>query len=79
MSMSVSLAELKVGERAKILGFKPGKTAYRQRLLALGFIPESEFTIVRIAPLGDPIEIQLNNTLLCLRKQEGSIMEIERL
>lgn len=77
--MSISLADLKVGEKAKILALKPGKQTYLKRLLAFGFVPESEFTIVRIAPFGDPVEIRLNNSLVCLRKQESSIMELERI
>lgn len=78
-----SLIDLKVGESARILGFNPGNPHYRQRLLALGFIPERKFTIIRKAPLGDPIEVRLHNQSIhnsfCLRLEEAQILLVEPL
>ncbi len=76
--MNVALSELRVGDKAKILGFNPGKVGYLQRLLSMGLVPEMEFVVARVAPLGDPVEIKMNHFSLCVRKHEGSILQLER-
>ena len=72
------IADLKPGEKAKILHFIKGQAGYRQRLLAMGLTPGSEFTVIRKAPLGDPIQIQIRNAHLTLRKTEVDLLEVER-
>lgn len=76
--MIVCLGDLQLGERAKILGFNPGNFAYRQKLLALGLVPNAEVTLVRIAPMGDPIEIRIHNSSICLRKKESAVLQLVR-
>jgi Fe2+ transport system protein FeoA len=41
-----------------------------RRLLDLGFVPGTRVLIVRRAPLGDPIEIELRGYRLCIRRQQ---------
>lgn len=60
-----------IGETYTLLGFKPTiNKAYRKKLLAFGFTPKTEFTIIRVAPLGDPIEVKLRGFSVTLRKDE---------
>lgn len=70
---------LKIGQKARILTLKGGDKAYRQRLMAMGLLPGTEFVVTRIAPLGDPIEILVRGSLLSLRKNEASILSVEPL
>ena len=78
--MHIRLAELRTGEKARVLGFNPDiNSSYLQRLLAMGLVPNTEFVVVRVAPLGDPVEIRVGNFSLCIRKEEGSILRLERL
>lgn len=72
------LSELKVGERGRIVHVTSGDKVYRQRLLAMGLLPGTEFIVSRIAPLGDPVEIAVRGFALSLRKGEASILEVER-
>ncbi len=65
-----SLIDLKVNQKAKVTGFKPGEKRYRQKLLAMGVTPGVELEVKRIAPLGDPIEISIRGYSLSLRKRE---------
>ncbi|TCL04987.1 ferrous iron transporter A [Sodalis ligni] len=44
--------------------------AFRQKLFSLGMLPGSSFRVVRIAPLGDPIQIETRGTHLALRKND---------
>lgn len=73
----MQVTELKVGHKARILSLVGGDKAYRQRLIAMGLIPGTEFTVFRMAPLGDPIEILVRGYALSLRKAEACILEIE--
>ncbi|GAB4367050.1 MAG: FeoA family protein [Methylohalobius crimeensis] len=64
------LHDLSVGEKGRVLGFGQGNPAYRQKLLAMGLTPGTEFTVIRFAPLGDPIEIHVRRYDLSLRREE---------
>lgn len=70
------ISELKIGMKARILSFLGGDKAYRQRLLAMGLLPGTEFILSHIAPLGDPIEIKVRGFSLSLRKTEASMLKI---
>lgn len=76
--MTNIISNLKRGDQARITGFnQTGDTVYRSKLLAMGLTPGTVFTISRIAPLGDPIEIVVRGYALSLRKVEASILNIE--
>lgn len=77
--MSIKLKMLAVGDHGKIIGFEKSGKAYRKRLLAMGLIPGTDFTITRFAPLGDPVEIRIRGFSLTLRKNEASVLLIEKL
>jgi ferrous iron transport protein A len=77
--MSLTLAELAVGDRGRVAGFAAGDRDYRQRLLAMGLLPGTEFQLARIAPLGDPVEIRVRGSALSLRKAEAAVLRVERL
>jgi Fe2+ transport system protein FeoA len=72
------LSDLKPGDKAKICGFYPGDSAYRQKLLAMGLTPHTQFEVIRRAPFGDPIEIRVRNFYLSLRQEEATLLQIEQ-
>lgn len=76
--MSLSLKELTAGETGLVKGFGQGGKAYRKKLLALGLTPGVEFSVVRLAPMGDPIEIRVRGCNLSLRKAEADTLIVER-
>ncbi|WP_304423668.1 FeoA domain-containing protein, partial [Turicimonas muris] len=51
----------------------------RKKLFSLGVLPNTEFEVTRIAPLGDPIEIKLRNSFISVRKAEIEILDVEPL
>lgn len=73
-----SITELKVGCKAKIVGFVKGNKGYRQKLLTMGLTPGIEFTLTRLAPMGDPVEINVRGFALSLRKDEAAMLIIEQ-
>jgi ferrous iron transport protein A len=77
--MSTSFKHLCAGDRARVAGFQGLNDAYRNRLLSLGMTPGTEFTVKRVAPLGDPVEIVLRGFRLSLRRQEAEGLLVEKL
>jgi ferrous iron transport protein A len=47
------------------------------RLMEMGLIPGTEVQVLGVAPLGDPIEIELRGYRLSLRRSEGERVEVE--
>ena len=76
--MKGTLQEMAVGETGVVSGYAKGISAYREKLLAMGLTRGTEFTVQRIAPLGDPVEIQVRGFSLSLRKDEASALLVER-
>jgi len=75
----VKIRNLEIGQRGRVAGFAPGDRAYRQKLIQIGLTKGASFTLVRKAPLGDPVEINCGGILLTLRKGESDIVEVELL
>lgn len=73
----MQISDLKIGNKARVVSVGVGDRVYRQRLIAMGLIPGTEFTVLRMAPLGDPIEILLRGYALSLRKREANLLHIE--
>lgn len=73
------IAELNQGERVRLMSFGATEMQYRRKLLSLGVTCGAEFVIVRIAPLGCPVQIEVRGTTLTLRKEEASQLILERI
>jgi ferrous iron transport protein A len=73
----VSLSDLRRGERARV---EPAATAHSvtQRLSAMGLLPGTEVTMVQVAPLGDPVEIEFRGMRLSLRKADAASVPVVR-
>ena len=55
-----------------------GSYSISQRLMEMGLIEGSTIEVVRLAPLGDPMEVSLHGYHLSLRKSEASLVEVEQ-
>ncbi|OGT57735.1 MAG: hypothetical protein A3F43_02355 [Gammaproteobacteria bacterium RIFCSPHIGHO2_12_FULL_42_10] len=73
----MKMSDLAVNQQARVLAFAGGDTSYCQQLMAMGMLPNTVFTVLRVAPLGDPIEIDIRGMTLCLRKREANCFIIE--
>lgn len=76
--MSITLSDFVVGDCGRVLGFQSGGGAYRRKLLSMGLTPGVEIQVLRVAPLGDPVELRVRGTALSLRRDEASVLEVER-
>jgi len=75
----MTLKDLQVGDRAKVTGYHEGGSAYRRKLLSMGLTPGAEFSVTRVAPLGDPVEIRVRGFALTLRRDEAASLGVEKL
>ena len=72
----MTLKELQIGKSGKILSVA-GEGALRQHLLDMGLIPGARLTMVKYAPMGDPVEVRVNSYELTLRLAEAENIGIE--
>ena len=73
--VTIPLAELRPGQRGRLAAPRAGEETPR-RLQDLGFVPETTLEVVRRAPLGDPVEIEIRGYRLCLRLAQLSGMRV---
>ncbi|MCV6636909.1 FeoA family protein [Candidatus Albibeggiatoa sp. nov. NOAA] len=76
--METCLSDMQIGENGKVTGIRRGEKAYRQKLLAMGLTPGTEFSVTRYAPMGDPVEIKVRGFSLSLRQAEANALLVEK-
>ena len=75
--LAATLDQVKVGAKARITGYVGQDLGFRRKLLALGLTPGAEVQIMRVAPLGDPIQIKLRGACVSLRRSEAATFLVE--
>ena len=60
-----------------MVAFSQDSEGFRHKLLAMGLTPNVCLSVMRIAPLGDPVQVRLRGCLLSLRKKECQKIEVE--
>ncbi len=72
----MTLDKLPVGATGVITAVG-GEGALRCRLLDMGLIPQTRVSVSKIAPMGDPMELQLRGYVLTLRKEDARSIDVE--
>ena len=76
--MTKALSDLELLQSARALSVSPVCTPYmRKRLYSLGFCNRHKVTVTRKAPLGCPIEVEVLDTRVMVRKTEAQLILIE--
>ena len=70
------LSVLKAQDKGKIRQII-SQTQLKNKLLDMGVLPGSDFEVLRVAPLGDPVEIRIKGYNLSLRKEEAKQVSVE--
>ena len=68
---SIPLDHLRPGERGRITELR-GDDPLSQRLLEMGLLEGADIEVLRVAPLGDPLEVRLGDYQLSLRRSEAA-------
>ena len=78
MPVELKLSDLTVGGSAVVRGYPKSGDAFL-RLREMGVLPGTKVTLVRTAPLGDPLEIKVRGYHLTLRRSEAEHVLVETL
>ena len=71
----MTLDEVRINQECSIVNLH-AEGALGQRLLDMGFVPGTRITVVRNAPLVDPVEISMKGYFLSLRHAEAKVVEV---
>ncbi len=71
------LSKMSPGEFGHVLGLCP-ECDVRAHLLELGFTPGTEITVLRVAPMGDPLTVRIRGYQLSLRRREAEAIFMRR-
>ena len=72
----MTLKEMEIG-KTSVITKVGGEGALRQHLLDMGVIPGAEVTVVKYAPMGDPVEVLIHGYVLTLRLDDAAKIEVE--
>ena len=73
---TIQLSDAKTGVPYRIIRIT-AQGIIRQRMLDMGLVPGARLSVIRFAPLGDPIEIRINRFFMSLRKEEARHIYVE--
>ncbi len=71
------LSEIQTGQVVQVVRIA-GPSSFRRRLMELGLVPGTRVELVRVAPLGDPVELLVRGASLSIRKAEAGVIEVAR-
>ena len=71
-----TLKEVKIGESVKVKALK-GEGPVKRRIMDMGITKGVEIFVRRVAPLGDPIEVNVRGYELTIRKSEAENIDVE--
>ena len=71
-----TLRDVKIGESVKVKALK-GEGPVKRRIMVMGITKGVEINLRKVAPLGDPIEVNVRGYELTLRKSEAENIEVE--
>ena len=75
----MKLSELKKGEKAKVISISANNPSLKRRMLDMGMTSGVVVSVKKVAPLGDPIDVELRGYELCLRKVDLGSIEVIKL
>lgn len=74
----MTLKDLPIGKTATVTSVG-GEGALRQHFLDMGLIPKADVTMVKFAPMGDPVEVRIHGYELTLRLADAEKIEIDKI
>ncbi|MGV3002413.1 FeoA family protein [Vibrio sp.] len=73
----MKLNELKMGQSANIVHLNALPNDIRKKLMIMGMLPNTPVTLIRKAPLGDPLQVEVRGVSLAIRNKVAEDIEIE--
>lgn len=73
----MKLSQLQQGQTATITGFNELSNDVRKKLMVMGLLPKTPVTLVRRAPMGDPLQVEVRGVSLAVRENIASAITVE--
>ncbi|GAD78237.1 FeoA family protein [Vibrio ezurae] len=73
----MKLSELAVGQQANICSLKQLDTSTRKKLMVMGVLPNTLVTLIRKAPMGDPLQVRIRDVSVAIRKSTAQQIMVE--
>lgn len=71
-----TVADLRPDQRGTVARVG-GERAFRRRLMELGLVPGTPVTLLKVAPLGDPLELEVRGGRISIRRRDAASVELE--
>ncbi|WP_159738778.1 FeoA family protein [Vibrio atypicus] len=73
----MKLSELQQGQKATITGFTELSNDVRKKLMVMGLLPQTSVTLIRRAPMGDPLQVEVRGVSLAVRVNIADSISVE--
>ena len=73
----INISDFAQGDRVRLIDFGQTDSLYRRKLLSLGVTLGVELKVIRVAPLGCPVHVEVRGTSLTMRKEEARHLQWE--
>ena len=73
----MKLSQLQQGQKATIIGFSELSNDVRKKLMVMGLLPNTSVTLIRKAPMGDPLQVEVRGVSLAVRTNIADTIAVE--
>ncbi len=74
----MKLSDLKAGESGLILALNDLSIDVRKKLMVMGVLPNTRVTLIRRAPMGDPLQLEVRGVSIAVRESIAAVIEVEK-
>lgn len=74
----MKLSQMQAGERGIILALDGFSDTVRKKLMVMGVLPNTEVVLIRRAPMGDPLQVEVRGVSIALRENIAANIDVER-
>ncbi|HGE6078757.1 TPA: ferrous iron transport protein A [Vibrio cholerae] len=74
----MKLSQMQAGERGVILALDGLSDTVRKKLMVMGVLPNTEVVLIRRAPMGDPLQVEVRGVSIALRENIAANIDVER-
>ncbi|EKO3463636.1 FeoA family protein [Vibrio fluvialis] len=74
----MKLSDLNAGESGLILALNGLSTDVRKKLMVMGLLPNTQVTLVRRAPMGDPLQVEVRGVSIAVRESIAAAIDVEK-
>ncbi|MCE7623646.1 FeoA family protein [Vibrio fluvialis] len=74
----MKLSDLNAGESGLILALNGLSTDVRKKLMVMGLLPNTQVTLIRRAPMGDPLQVEVRGVSIAVRESIAAAIDVEK-